>query len=76
MRTSFRNAIPLALLLLALPLSACGSTVANDPESYNGGWWREHMHDYLAVIKRDVKDFYRTFDRHVMDYDWDDPYLD
>ena len=31
---------------------------------------------YGAVVKRDLCNIYETFDRHVWNYDWDDPNLD
>jgi len=74
MRKLVRNLTAAALMAgFALSLSGCGSTVAGTPEAYNGGWWRSHMHGYMSVLKRDVTNIYRTFDRHFMDYDWNDP---
>ena len=72
MKTNVRNVI--CTVLAASMLAACGST--NGPkESYNGTWWKNNLRGYWYVLKRDGTDLYRSFDRHFMNYDWDDPNL-
>lgn len=39
-------------------------------------WWGAHMRGYYQVVRRDAEHVYRSFDRHFMNYDWDDPYID
>ena len=69
--------ISLAVLLAATTLlTGCGRSISHQPGSSEGRWWRNHLRGYWYVIERDFTDLYRTFDRHVFNYDWDDPYLD
>jgi hypothetical protein len=56
------------LAAAALPFAGCSSDAVY--------WWGDHMKDYYQVVKRDATDFYRSFDRNFMNYDWDDPYID
>ena len=62
-------------LLLGLFVS-CGSTVSDRTEHHTGGWWDDHLSGYFYVLRKNMTNFYRTTDRHLFDYDWDDPYLD
>ena len=39
-------------------------------------WWGAHMRGYYQVFLRDAEQIHRSFDRHFMNYDWDDPYID
>ena len=73
MLKTFRNVV-LAAVGLSL-LAACGSTASRKPSRYNGGWWNDHLSGYFYVLKRDMTHMYKSFDRHFMNYDWDDPNL-
>ncbi len=39
-------------------------------------WWGAHARGYYQVVRRDAESVYKSFDRHFMNYDWDDPYID
>ena len=39
-------------------------------------WWHDHMRAYYQVVQRDAELFHESFDRHFMNYNWDDPYID
>ncbi|MBK6940110.1 MAG: hypothetical protein IPH13_07860 [Planctomycetes bacterium] len=58
----------LALALVSLPLGGCHTDSVY--------WWGNHMKGYSQVVRRDAEHVYRSFDRHFMNYDWDDPYID
>jgi hypothetical protein len=58
----------LALALVGLPLGGCSTDSVY--------WWGNHMKGYGQVIRRDAEHVYKSFDRHFMNYDWDDPYID
>ncbi len=58
----------LLLCLAALPLGGCHTDSVY--------WWGGHMRGYYQVVRRDAESVYRSFDRHFMNYDWDDPYID
>lgn len=36
----------------------------------------QHSASHLEVMLRDFRKMHRFFDRHFMNYDWDDPYID
>jgi len=55
-------------------LSSCGSTVAGKAYS-TAPWWNKHLAGYWYILKRDATNLYQTFDRHLLNYDWDDPNL-
>ena len=57
-------------------LAACGSTVSDRSEHHTSGWWSNHLDGYFYVVRRNMTNFYRTTDRHLFDYDWDDPRMD
>ncbi len=69
-----RNLLSLAVMVCLL--SACGSTVAGTRSADTTGFWVKNMRGKWAVVKRDMTNFYRTTDRHLFNYDWNDPYID
>ena len=46
-----------------------------DDRTSTSAWWGDNMAGYWYVLKRDMKDLYRSIDRHIFNYDWEDPYL-
>ena len=54
--------------LAALPFGGCHTDSVY--------WWGAHARGYYQVIQRDSEHVYKSFDRHFMNYDWDDPYID
>ncbi len=38
-------------------------------------FWRKNWDGTWETIGRDLHDFHRSFDRHALNYDWDDPTL-
>ncbi|MFG0318924.1 MAG: hypothetical protein ACF8XB_16750 [Planctomycetota bacterium JB042] len=60
-----------ALLVIALAVIPFGGCSTDSVY-----WWGGHMRGYYQVVKRDAEHVYRSFDRHFMNYDWDDPYID
>lgn len=59
--------------LIALALAAIAYGGCHFDSVY---WWGAHARGYYQVIQRDSEHVYRSFDRHFMNYDWDDPYID
>lgn len=77
MRKLVRKLTALSLLAcVAFSLSGCGSTVSSNSGDHTGRWWRNHMKQYLGVLRKDARNFYQTFDRHFVDLDWNDPMID
>ena len=60
-----------ALVLLALAVMPFGGCTTDSVY-----WWGSHARGYYQVVRRDAEHVYRSFDRHFMNYDWDDPYID
>ena len=46
-----------------------------DDRTSTSAWWGDNMAGYWYVLKRDMKDLYRSIDRNFFNYDWEDPYL-
>ena len=79
LKTGFRRALALNLALASVAtglLMGCGSTVSDRSEHHTSGWWDNHLDGYFHVVRRNMTNLYRTTDRHIFDYDWDDPYMD
>lgn len=66
----------LALAMTGMIMVGCGSTVSNRGSAYTGGWWRSNLRNHWYVVNNDLRDLYQSIDRHIFNYDWDDPYLD
>ena len=75
MRKKVRNFIHLLVLGSSLTLLAGCNTLGGETDP-NGSFWKRNLNAKLYVLKRDARDFYRTFDRHFWNYDWDDPLID
>jgi hypothetical protein len=39
-------------------------------------FWKRNFNAKLHVMKRDFTKMYQTWDRHMWNYDWDDPNID
>ena len=77
MRKLVRTLTALSLIAcFAVSLSSCGSTVSSNSGDHTSGWWRNHMRQYMGVLRKDARNMYQSFDRHVVDLDWDDPMID
>jgi sensor domain CHASE-containing protein len=46
-----------------------------DDRTSTSAWWGDNLAGYWYVLKRDMKQLYQSIDRHVFNYDWEDPYL-
>jgi hypothetical protein len=46
-----------------------------DDRTSTSAWWGDNLAGYWYVLKRDMKDLYRSIDRNFFNYDWEDPYL-
>jgi hypothetical protein len=66
----------MARTLRALLVTALAATSFGGCHYDSVYWWGSHMRGYYQVIRRDAEHFYKQFDRHFMNYDWDDPYID
>ena len=47
----------------------------NDDRTSTSSWWSDHFAGYWYILKRDGTDLYRSVDRHLFNYDWEDPYI-
>jgi hypothetical protein len=47
----------------------------SDDRTSTSAWWGDNLAGYWYVLKRDMKQLYQSIDRHVFNYDWEDPYL-
>ena len=81
----------LATAFLAGALAACSSSngseqtdaeqaeaeeqESGDDRTSTSAWWGDNLAGYWYVLKRDMKDLYRSIDRNFFNYDWEDPYL-
>ena len=48
---------------------------SGDDRTSTSAWWGDNLAGYWYVLKRDMKDLYRSIDRNFFNYDWEDPYL-
>lgn len=39
-------------------------------------WWGAHARGHYQVLLRDAEHVHWSIDRHFLNYDWDDPYID
>ncbi len=75
MRRMYRRILPLALLgVVASFMSGCNTL--GGTKSRHGSFWSRNLKNKLKVVERDATDAYRSFDRHFLNQDWDDPWLD
>ncbi len=62
-----RTLLVLAALAASLLLGGCRST---------WDFWKDNASGVVKSQRRNLNHIHRSLDRHFLNYDWDDPYLD
>lgn len=65
-----------AAATLTVGLSAgCASSMRTPPGQGFWHYWGTNIAEHYQVVVRDLVEIHRSVDRHLFNYDWDDPYL-
>jgi len=62
-----RPLLLVAAVLVGLCLAGCRST---------WDFWKEDMSETVKAQNKNFHKIHKSLDRHFLNYDWDDPYLD